>query len=299
MRILELGEPPYATERIHASRRRLAKQWHPDRATPDQRPVHTRHMVEVNRAADLLLERAAESGGSISAVHYHAAAQAARDQRREAGERAARAERDAPGSAESRRRRSSAPQRSDVHSYVRSRTHPEWGVGRIVGLFATGEGVHVRRWAEVAYAGQPVRTLRYENLAFVDFSRPDPGTDRARRFLAAARRATAKGDHPLAVQRLLHARSADPVNVTVFKALCAAQRAAGDPTAAVRTASQWARIRPDDAAPHRIVQEIYTAMGAHALAAEADSRATQREARRRPQVGRRRRRRSRSRQRTA
>ena len=191
-RILELGAPPYETGRIRAARRRLAKQWHPDKAPPTQRVVHENHMVAINRAADLLFERAEEAGGSIGASHVAASRQAAQAEQRAAGERAARAEDPAPRAG---RRRTRAPERSVVHSYARSESHPEWGVGRVVGVFVTGDGEEVRRWAEVSFAGQPIRTLRYENLRFVDFSRPDPGSERARRFLAAARRAAGQGDH--------------------------------------------------------------------------------------------------------
>jgi hypothetical protein len=294
-RILELGAPPYEVGRIRAARRRLAKQWHPDKAPPTQRVVHQNHMVSVNRAADLLAERAEEAGGSIGASHVAAARQAARDEQRAAGERAAaRAETGAPRGG---RRRTTAPERSVVHSYARSESHPEWGVGRVVGVFVTGGGEEVRRWAEVSFAGQPIRTLRYENLRFVDFSRPDPGTDRARRFLAAARRAAGQGDHPLAVRRLLHARTADPRNVAVLKLLALEQRAAGDPAAAIRTCADWGRVAPRDPQPHRLTQTLYAQIGAAELAADAGRRAEEREGRDElaPRRSRRRRRRRRAR----
>lgn len=287
-RILELGDPPFGVAGIQAARRRLAKQWHPDRAAPDQRPIHEHHMVEVNRAADLLADRAEQAGGTIGAAHFHAAAQAARAQRREAGERAARAEHTAP---DGRVRRPRAPERSVVHSYVRSRTHPEWGVGTIVGLFVTGDGDQVRRWAEVDFAGASTRTLRYENLHFVDFSKADPGSDRARRFLAAARKAIRAGDHPLAIRRLLHARAAEPDNPTVLRLLALEQREIGDLTAAVRTATAWAHAHPRDPQPHRLNQTLYAQIGAHDLAAEAASCAADREHRQPARIPRRRRRR--------
>jgi curved DNA-binding protein CbpA len=275
-RILELGAPPYETGRIRAARRRLAKQWHPDKAPPAQRVVHENHMVAVNRAADLLFERAEEAGGSIGASHVAAARQAARAEQRAAGERAARAEDPAPRGG---RRRTRAPERSVVHSYARSESHPEWGVGRVVGVFVTGDGEDVRRWAEVSFAGQPTRTLRYENLRFVDFSRPDPGSDRARRFLAAARRAAGQGDHQLAVRRLLHARAADPRNATVLRLLALEQRASGDPAAAIRTCADWGRVAPRDPQPHRLTQTLYAETGAPELADEAGRRAKEREGR--------------------
>lgn len=274
-RILELG-PPIALADIQAARRRLAKQWHPDRATPDQRRVHEHHMVEVNRGADLLTDRAQNGGGTITASTFHAAAQAARQERREAGERAARAETATTGG---RVRRARTPQRSEVHSYVRSRTHPEWGVGTIVGLFVTGSDEAVKRWAEVDFADTSTRTLRYENLHFVDFSRPDPGADRARRFLDAARKAARAGDHALAVRRLIHARTAEPENPTILRLLALEQRETSDLSAAVRTSSAWAHAHPRDPQPHRLTQTLYTQMGAHDLAAEAGARAADREAR--------------------
>ncbi len=42
VRILELIDPPHPVRAIEKARRRLAKQWHPDHASPDQRSVHER-----------------------------------------------------------------------------------------------------------------------------------------------------------------------------------------------------------------------------------------------------------------
>ena len=55
-----------------------------------------------------------------------------------------------------------------------------------------------------------VRTIPAGSLQFVDFSKPDPGADRVQRFMTAAQHAMAEGDYPLAAQRLVYARDAEP-----------------------------------------------------------------------------------------
>jgi hypothetical protein len=274
-RILELTDPPFDVRTIELTRRRLAKQWHPDRATPDQRGVHERHMIDVNRSADLLIGRAEEVGGELTAVHIRLSEQAAREQAREAAERAEAAAA-AAGPMPRGFRRASTPSKSVVHSYARSRTHPEWGVGTVQSLFATGDSDDMRRWATVDFDGRDTRTLRYENLEFVDFSRPDPGHERAARFLIAAAEATSAGNHALAVRRLIYARNATPDAPAVLRPLAAAQRDAGDLVAAARTARHWARVEPENPEPLLVAAAVYAAMGAHDLAAEATAEAERR-----------------------
>jgi hypothetical protein len=169
-------------------------------------------------------------------------------------------------------RRASAPEVSVVHSYARSRTHPEWGVGTVANLFATGEGDEMRRWAQIDFDGGGRRTMRYENLEFVDFSKPDPGAERSKRFVAAAQEATRAGDHPLAVKRLIYARNADPTP-QVLEQLAVELRLCGDVPAAARTARTWQRAEPQEPAPYRLLEALYMEMGAHDLAADAGMQA--------------------------
>jgi hypothetical protein len=275
VRILELTDPPFGVREIEKTRRRLAKQWHPDHATPDQRSVHERHMIDINRSADLLISQAEEIGGELTATHIRMSEQAARERAQEAAERAEAAAA-AAGPGPRGFRRASAPSKSVVHSYARSRTHPEWGVGTIQSLFATGEGDDMRRWATVDFDGRDTRTMRYENLEFVNFSAPDPGYERAARFLVAAAKATSAGDHALAVRRLIYARNATPDAPAVLRPLAAAQREAGDLVAAARTARQWGRVEPENPEPLLVAAAVYAAMGAHDLAAEATAEAERR-----------------------
>jgi hypothetical protein len=280
VRILELSDPPHPVRAIEKARRLLAKQWHPDHASPEQRSVHERHMIDINRAADLLLARAEELGGELTAMHIRMSEAAARERARQAAERAEAAAAAAAARTGRAPRRASAPERSVVHSYARSRTHPEWGVGTVANLFATGEGDDMRRWAQIDFDGRDTRTMRYENLEFVDFSRPDPGPARAKRFMAAAEEARRAGDHKLAVQRLIYARNADPTP-QVLEQLAVEQRLAGDLNAAARTARAWAREAPLAGAPYRLLETLYREMGAEDLATDAGRQAAMRDVDRR------------------
>jgi hypothetical protein len=280
VRILELNDPPHPVRAIEKARRSLAKQWHPDHASPDQRSVHERHMIDINRAADLLIARAEELGGELTALHVRMSEEAALQRAREAAERA-----EAAAAATAVRtgrapRRARAPERSVVHSYARSRTHPEWGVGTVANLFATGDGDDMRRWAQIDFDGRDTRTMRYENLEFVDFTRPDSGVERSKRFLTAAQEARKAGDHVLAVKRLIYARNAD-ATPEVLEQLAVEQRLCGDLTAAARTARTWARAEPIAGAPYRLLETLYREMGAEDLASEAGLEAAMRDGERR------------------
>ena len=57
-----------------------------------------------------------------------------------------------------------------------------------------------------------IRTVPAGSLQFVDFSKPDPGAERVKRFMTAAKHALAEGDFKLAARRLVFARDAEPGN---------------------------------------------------------------------------------------
>jgi tetratricopeptide (TPR) repeat protein len=159
-----------------------------------------------------------------------------------------------------------------VHRYARCLSYPEWGVGSVAGIYFTGEGDDVQQWARVRF-GPGVRTVPAGSLQFVDFSKPDPGADRVQRFLTAAQHAMAEGDYPLAAQRLIYARDAEPGNVAVLRLMTLAFWQAGDLAAAGRAVRDWARNDPGRPAAHRHAARIYEDMGAIDLAAEAADRA--------------------------
>jgi tetratricopeptide (TPR) repeat protein len=266
--LLEL-EPPASLRDIQLARRKLAKRWHPDRAAPDQRNVHERQMKSVNSAADLL-ELRAEADGPITAMDVRVSADAARRARAEAGRRAYEASQ-APGAAEPH---GAQPERSIVYRYVRSVTYPEWGVGSVVDISFTGEGDDIQRWARVEFNGVKY-TLPLDNLTFVDFAK----TERAQRFLVAARDAISTGNHELASKRLVYARNADPRNPEILALLAAEYRELMRLKEAGRTVRDWIRADPDNPAAYRLAEGIYADMGAHDLA--ADVAAAGRKARRR------------------
>jgi tetratricopeptide (TPR) repeat protein len=142
----------------------------------------------------------------------------------------------------------------------------------VAGIYFTGEGDDVQQWARVRF-GPGVRTVPAGSLQFVDFSKPDPGADRVQRFLTAAQHAMAEGDYPLAAQRLIYARDAEPGNVAVLRLMTLAFWQAGDLAAAGRAVRDWARNDPGRPAAHRYAARIYEDMGAIDLAAEAADRA--------------------------
>jgi thioredoxin-like negative regulator of GroEL len=110
-------------------------------------------------------------------------------------------------------------------------------------------------------------------MRFVDFSRPDPASERAERFTLAAQRAMAEGEYRLAAQRLVYARDAEPRNATVLRQMTLAFWNAGQLEAAGRAVRDWARVE-DGPAAHRFAARIYEEMGAIDLAAQAAERAT-------------------------
>src|SRR6185437_2155684 len=114
------------------------------------------------------------------------------------------------------------------------------------------------------------------SLQFVDFSKPDPAADRVQRFMTAAQHALAEGDAPLAAQRLVYARDADPTNPAVLRLLTTAFWQACNLPAAARTVRDWARVDTDRPTPERFASRIYEDMGAVDLAAEAAVRAANR-----------------------
>src|SRR6059058_5660833 len=228
-------EPPFDQRDVQLARRRLAKRWHPDIAPPGRRHEHERHLQAINEAADQL-EQLAESarGGSVSANAVRASAAAARKAREEAGRRAYEAEERARAAAQDRARHdpfgSRVPDHSVVHRYARCLSYPEWGVGTVTGIYFTGDGDDIQQWARVKFA-PGVRTIPAGSLQFVDFSKPDPGADRVQRFMAAAQHAMTDADYPLAAQRLIYARDAEPGNAAVLRLMTLAFFQAGDLTA--------------------------------------------------------------------
>jgi tetratricopeptide (TPR) repeat protein len=105
---------------------------------------------------------------------------------------------------------------------------------------------------------------------------PDPAADRVERFMTAAQHALAEGNYPLAAQRLIYARDADPTSVPVLRMMTLAFWQADNLPAAARAVRDWARVDGARPAAHRFAARIYEDMGAIDLAAEAAKRAAQR-----------------------
>jgi tetratricopeptide (TPR) repeat protein len=277
--LLEL-EPPFDKRAVQLARRKLAKRWHPDIAPPGRQHEHERHLKAVNEAADVL-ERLTEQsrGGKVSRNAVKVSAAAARKRRAEEGRRAYEEEQRRRAAEEERERHdpfgSRVPDHSVVHRYARCLSYPEWGVGTVAGIYFTGEEDDVQQWARVAFA-VGVRTVPAGSLRFVDFSKPDPGAERVERFMTAAKHALAEGDFPLAAQRLIYARDAEPRNAAVLRLLTLAFWQAGNLAAAGRAVRDWARAEGERPAPHRYAARIYEDMGALGLAAEAAEREVER-----------------------
>lgn len=278
MMLLEL-EPPFGKREVQLARRRLAKRWHPDIAPPGRQYEHERHLKAINEAADQL-ERLAESsrGGRVSRNAVRASAAAARRRREEEGQRAYEAEQRARQDAADRQKHdpfgSRVPDHSVVHRYARCLTYPEWGVGTVTGIYFTGSD-EVQQWARVKFS-HGVRTVPAGSMKFVDFSKPDPAQERVERFMTAAQHAMAEGDYPLAAQRLVYARDAEPRNISVLRLMTLAFWQAGNLEAAARSVRDWARVDGERPAAHRFAARIYEDVGAVDLAAEAAQRAADR-----------------------
>ncbi len=277
--LLEL-EPPFDQRAVQLARRRMAKRWHPDIAPPGRRHEHQRHLQAINEAADEL-ERLAETsrGGSVSRSAVKASAAATRRAREDAGRRAYENEQREREAAADRAKHdpfgARVPDHSVVHRYARCVSYPEWGVGTVTGIYFSGDDEASQQWARVMFS-VGVRTVPAGSLQFVDFSKPDPAADRVQRFMTAAQHALAEGDAPLAAQRLVYARDAEPENPSVLRLLTAAFWQAGNLPAAARTVRDWARVDTDRPTPERFASRIYEDMGAVDLAAEAAARATDR-----------------------
>lgn len=277
--LLEL-EPPFGEREVQMARRRMAKRWHPDIAPPGRQHEHERHLKAVNEAADQLEQLAKTShGGQVSRNAVRASAAAARARRAEEGARAYAREQEARAAAKDRAANDPfadrMPDHSDVHRYARCLSWPEWGVGTVAGIYFSGEGDDVQQWARVQFA-EGIRTVPAGSLSFVDFSRPDPGAERASRFVAAGQHAMAEGNFALAARRFVFARDAAPKDPAVLRLLTVAQWQAGDLLAAGRAVRDWARVEGARPAPHRYAARIYEDMGAVSLAAEAAERAVDR-----------------------
>jgi tetratricopeptide (TPR) repeat protein len=270
--LLEL-EPPFDQRTVQLARRRMAKRWHPDIAPQGRRHEHQQHLQAINEAADEL-ERLAETsrGGTVSRNAVKASAAATRRAREDAGRRAYENEQREREQAEDRARNdpfgSRVPDHSVVHRYARCVSYPEWGVGTVTGIYFSGDEESSQQWARVSFQ-VGVRTIPAGSLQFVDFSRPDPAADRVERFMTAAQHALAEGDAPLAAQRLVYARDAQPDNPAVLRLLTAAFWQAGNLPAAARTVRDWSRLETDRPTPERYASRIYEDMGAVDLAADA------------------------------
>jgi tetratricopeptide (TPR) repeat protein len=273
--LLEL-DPPFDKRDVQLARRRMAKVWHPDIAPPGKQFEHERHLKAINEAADQL-ESLAEGlrGGRVSRNAVKVSAAAARAARAEEGRRAYEEEQRQRAADADRQKHdpfgSRVPDHSVVHRYARCVSYPEWGVGSVTGIYFTGGGDDVQQWARVKFQ-VGVRTIPAGSLQFVDFSKPDPGHERVQRFMTAAQHAMAEGDYPLAAQRLIYARDAEPDNVSVLRLMTLAFWQAGNLPAAGRSVRDWARRDPERPAPHRFAARIYEDMGATDLAAEAADR---------------------------
>ncbi|HEY3771631.1 MAG TPA: tetratricopeptide repeat protein [Solirubrobacteraceae bacterium] len=270
--LLEL-EPPFDQRTVQLARRRMAKRWHPDIAPPGRRYEHQQHLQAINQAADEL-ERLAEDsrGGTVSRNAVRASAAATKRAREDAGRRAYENEQRERDQAEDRAKHdpfgSRVPDHSVVHRYARCVSYPEWGVGTVTGIYFSGDEESSQQWARVSFQ-VGVRTIPAGSLQFVDFSRPDPAADRVERFMTAAQHALAEGDAPLAAQRLVYARDAQPDNPAVLRLLTAAFWQAGNLPAAARTVRDWSRVETDRPTPERYASRIYEDMGAFDLAADA------------------------------
>jgi tetratricopeptide (TPR) repeat protein len=277
--LLEL-EAPFDKRDVQLARRRMAKRWHPDIAPPGKQFEHERHLQAINQAADQL-ERLAEGsrGGRVTRNAVKVSAAAARKARAEEGRRAYEAEQRRRAEEQDREKHdpfgSRVPDHSVVHRYARCLSYPEWGVGTVSGIYFTGDGDDVQQWARVKFA-VGVRTVPAGSMQFVDFSKPDPGAERVQRFMTAAQHAMAEGDYPLAAQRLIYARDAEPDNDAVLRLMTLAFWQAGNLPAAGRAVRDWARVDPARPAAHRFAARIYEDMGAIDLAAEAAERAAAR-----------------------
>jgi hypothetical protein len=280
--LLEL-QAPFDKREVQLARRRMAKRWHPDVAPAGRQYEHERHLKAINEAADQL-ERLAEGmrGGKVSRNAVKVSAAAARRAREEAGRRAYEEEQRAREQAKERAVHdpfgSRVPDHSVVHRYARCESYPEWGVGTVAGIYFTGDPTgeeEVQQWARVKFS-HGIRTVPAGSMRFVDFSKPDPASDRVARFMTAAQRAMAEGDYALAAQRLIYARDAEPENVGVLRLMTLAFWQAGDLEAAARSVRDWARVDGERPAPHRFAARIYEDVGAVDLAEEAARRAVQR-----------------------
>jgi tetratricopeptide (TPR) repeat protein len=277
--LLEL-QAPFDKRDVQLARRKMAKRWHPDVAPTGRQFEHERHLKAINEAADQL-ERLAEGSrnGQVSRNAVRASAAAARKERERAGRRAYEAEQRARAHAEERAKHdpfaSRVPDHSVVHRYARCVSYPEWGVGSVAGIYFSDDpdgGDEVQQWARVRFS-HGVRTVPAGSMRFVDFSKPDPATERAERFMIAAQRAMAEGEYELAAQRLVYARDAEPTNVAVLRQMTLAFWQAGHLEAAARSVRDWARVEGARPAAHRFAARIYEDIGAIDLAAQAAERA--------------------------
>jgi tetratricopeptide (TPR) repeat protein len=143
----------------------------------------------------------------------------------------------------------------------------------VTGVYFTDsdDGDAPQQWARVQFQ-VGIRTVPAGSLQFVDFSTPDPGTERVQRFVTAAQHALTEGDYALAARRLVYARDAEPRNPAVLRLLTVAFWQSGELAAAARAVRDWGRVEGRRPAVHRFASRIYEDQGSITQAAEAADR---------------------------
>jgi len=241
MDLLEL-RPPVTADDIKRSRRRLARIWHPDVVqTARRKEEYGEQMKAINAAADALLKEVAGSAcGSYSP---------------------AREERQATytprgGDPQAQRQESRG---GPEGYYVRSRAHPEWGVGIFISSNLTDLGSVSIGWVRAEFHGGQ-HSIPIEDVERVDFSEVRAPRDWAGRFIAAARTAEQEKDYERAAALLRHARRFQPDDPDLLRSLTMALWKVGDCREGISVGRTWSKAEPT-AAPHRVLSHIYEEVG--------------------------------------
>ena len=138
------------------------------------------------------------------------------------------------------------------------------------------EDEEVQQWARVRFS-HGVRTVPAGSMNFVDFSNPDPASERVERFMVAAQRAMADGEYAAGRHSASSTRATPSRrNVAVLRLMTLAFWNAGRLEEAARAVRDWARVDGRRPAAHRFAARIYEDMGAIDLAEEAAERAADR-----------------------
>lgn len=250
--VLELGVP-FSDVEVERARRRLAKQWHPDRATnTQQRRGNEMHMKDVNSCADELAELARRSGGRVTDIE------------RPAQMPTPDASESPPERGEAQPRPQTGPQRPTAPLYAWCSIYPEWGVGRLIWLTRLKSG---RQVAQLRFENG-VNTVPFESLEFVNFSRTKNPEEWAQRFIRAARDALGAGDTQRAQQLLGYARSFRPGNSGLLRLSMLAALRAEDFARASSFLEQWRRAEGDRPSVNRYASIISERLGSKREAGE-------------------------------